>query len=53
METKQLRDMIEQQEKTLSDENGKAKERISAAEALAENLKTVQSTLEREKAELK
>ena len=53
METKQLRDMIEQQEKTLNDESVKAKERISAAEALADNLKTVQSKLEREKDELK
>ena len=51
-ELKQLKTMIEQQEQKLSDENVKASEKISAAEAMTENLKSIQGTLEREKAEL-
>ena len=38
-ELKQLKTIIEQQEQKLSDENVKASEKISAAEAMTENLK--------------
>ena len=40
-ELKQLKTMIEQQEQKLSDENVKASERINAAEAKSENLKSI------------
>lgn len=52
-EAKNLKEKIENQEKTLHDENAKAKERIDAAEAMAENLKTVISNHESENAGLK
>ena len=42
-ETNQLKKMIEQQERTLKDTDAKAEKRIAAAEAMAENLKEVQS----------
>ena len=40
-ELKQLKTLIEQQEQKLSDENVKASERINAAEAKSENLKSI------------
>lgn len=52
LEAKHLQEKLEQQEKTLNDGTARSEERLHAAEAMIESLKSVQDALEREKADL-
>jgi hypothetical protein len=49
---KKLEEKLQEQEKTMNDGNVKAEERLHAAEAMIESLKSVQEALERERADL-